>query len=442
MSEQGLDLRRSLRLAWRHRTIVGIVAALGLLLGAGYATIHPSMLTSKTLIILPPNTPNMATEVVIAGSDPVLAGALPSLPRGTTLTSLRNHVKVRSVTSTVLSFSATGTTPAAAQATATAVAASYLAYVGSSSSPVGHIAGRVIQPATPAAGTSPLVHQLSAGLIGAILGTLIGIIVALAARRRDRTLRERDQIANSIGVPVLASLPVDHPSDPAEWVKLLDGYQPDIVDAWHLRKALQYLGVSGANPADGNGHGNVIGIGVTASLTVISLSSDKDALALGPQLAVFAASLDIPTTLVIGPQGDANTAAALRTACAASEAASSQRPGKLRVAVAEGGDYDPRPRGRLTIVVTVVDSDTPKMPDTVHTSAAVLGVSAGGATAEQLARAAVCAAVDGRDVVGILVADPDKTDRSTGRIPRLAQPAAARRKMPTRLNGFTTEIRR
>jgi capsular polysaccharide biosynthesis protein len=444
MSEPGLDLRRSLRLAWRHRTIVGIVAALGLLLGAGYATLHPSMLTSKTLIILPPNTPNMATEVVIAGSDPVLTGALPSLPRGTTLAALRNHVKVRSVTSTVLSFSATGTTAATAQATATAVAASYLAYVGSSSSPVGHIAGRVIQPATPAAGTSPLVHQLSAGLIGAILGTLIGIIVALAARRRDRTLRERDQIANSIGVPVLASLPVDHPSDPAEWVKLLDGYQPDIVDAWHLRKALQYLGVSGASPADGNsnGHGNVVGIGVTASLTVISLSSDRDALALGPQLAVFAASLDIPTTLVIGPQGDANAAAALRTACAASEAASSQRPGRLRVAVAENGDFDPRPRGRLTIVVTVVDSDTPKMPDTVHTSAAVLGVSAGGATAEQLARAAVCAAVDGRDVVGILVADPDKTDRSTGRIPRLAQPAAARRKMPTRLNGFTTEIRR
>jgi hypothetical protein len=52
----------------------------------------------------------------------------------------------------------------------------------------------------------------------------------------------------------------------------------------------------------------------------------------------------------------------------------------------------------------------------------------------------VSAAVDGRDVVGILVADPERTDRSTGRVPRLVQPA--RRKMPTRLNGFSTEIRR
>jgi hypothetical protein len=90
--------------------------------------------------------------------------------------------------------------------------------------------------------------------------------------------------------------------------------------------------------------------------------------------------------------------------------------------------------------VTVVDGKAPKMPDTMHTAAAVLAVSAGAATAEQLARAAVCAAVDGRDVVGILVADPERTDRSTGRVPRLAQPT--RRKMPTRLNRFSTEIRR
>lgn len=436
MSEQALDLRRSLRVAWRHKTIVGIVAALGLLLGAGYAALHPSMLTSKTLVVLPPNTPNTATEVVVAGSDPVLTGAMPSLPRGTTLTALRNQVHIRSVTSTILSFSATGKTQAEAETAANAVAGSYLAYVGSASSPVGHVAGRVLQSATTAAGTSSLAHLLNAGLVGAIVGTLIGIIVALAARRNERTLRERDQIANSIGVPVLASLPVDHPSDPAGWAKLLDDYEPNIVDAWHLRKALQYLGVSGFNPADGNGNG----IGGASSLTVISLSSDKGALALGPQLAVFAASLDIPTTLVIGPQGDVNAAAALRTACAVPPPASARRSGKLQVAVADDRDLDGRPKGRLTIVVTVVDSSTPQMPDTMRTAAAVLGVSAGAATAEQLARAAVCAAVDGRDVVGILVADPEQTDRSTGRIPRLVQPP--RRRMPTRLNALTTEIRR
>jgi capsular polysaccharide biosynthesis protein len=439
MSEQGLDLRRSLHIAWRYKTVVAIVAAFGFLLGAGYASIHPSMLSAKTLVVLPQNTPNMATEVVVAGSDPVLNSAIQSLPAGTTLVNLRSTVQVRSVTSTVISISAKARTAAAAVATANAVAASYLAYVGSSTSPVGHVAGRVLAPAVSATGSSPIAHLLTTGLILAIVGIVIGVIAVLATRRRDRTLRERDEIANSIGVPVLAALPVDHPSDPAGWVKLLDDYQPDAVGAWHLRKALQYLRISTPSAGPVNGNGN--GLGGAHSLSVISLSSDKGALALGPQLAVFAASLDIPTTLVIGSHGDVNTAAALRTACAVPPPAGSRRQANLRVSVAEEGDLDGRQKGRLTILVTVLDSRAPKMPETTPTDAAVLAVSAGAATAEQLARAAVSAAVDGRDVIGILVADPERTDRSTGRVPRLVQPAA-RRKMPTRLNGFSTEIRR
>ena len=45
---------------------------------------------------------------------------------------------------------------------------------------------------------------------------------------------------------------------------------------------------------------------------VLSLSSDPRAIALGPQLAVFAASQGIPTALVIGPQQDATVTATLR----------------------------------------------------------------------------------------------------------------------------------
>ena len=94
MSEQTLDLRKSLWIAWRHKTIVGIVAALGLLIGAGYATLHPVMLDSKAVVVLPQSTPNMATEVVVASSDPVLQGALPSLGPGMTLTQLRSFLAV------------------------------------------------------------------------------------------------------------------------------------------------------------------------------------------------------------------------------------------------------------------------------------------------------------------------------------------------------------
>ena len=73
----------------------------------------------------------------------------------------------------------------------------------------------------------------------------------------------------------------------------------------------------------------------------------------------------------------------------------------------------------MTVVVAVVDSRSPRVPDTMRTTATVLGVSAGAATADQLARAAMSAAVDGREVAGILVADPEPTDRTTGRIPQL-----------------------
>jgi hypothetical protein len=53
----------------------------------------------------------------------------------------------------------------------------------------------------------------------------------------------------------------------------------------------------------------------------------------------------------------------------------------------------------------------------------VLGVSADAATAEQLARVAASAAADGRHIDGILVADPDSADQTTGRIQPLARPA-------------------
>jgi hypothetical protein len=232
-------------------------------------------------------------------------------------------------------------------------------------------------------------------------------------------------------------LPVNHPADAADWTRLLEDYQPGVVNAWRLRQALQFLGMTDDsldNYSSNNGHyrrGDF-------SVTVLSLSSDRPALALGPQLAVFAASQRIPTTLVIGPQQDADAAATLRTACAAPPSTSSNRPSHLRVVVSDG-HIDTPPDAVLTVVVAVVDSRSPRVPPTMRTTATVLGVSAGATTADQLARAAMNAADDGRQITGILVADPESTDRTTGRIPELPRRYTRR---PTRLRGLTTEIRR
>jgi len=431
MSQQALDLRGSLQAVRRHRVIVGRAAALGLVAGAVFTLLQPSMLASKTLVELPPNmtsidgqpTRGLGTQVVIASSDPVLANAMRSVHPAVSLETLRGRVQVNSVTPDIIAFSAQGVTAAQAKGIANAVANSYISYNSSPGSP----GGRVLERATTATGTPLPMRLLVTGGLGVLLGALVGAIVALAISRNDRRLRGRDEIAAAVGVPVLASIPVGHPSDAAGWTKLLEGYEPGVVHAWGLRKALHHLGLTDFKGGSG------------ASLAVLSVSSDPGALALGPQLAVFAASLEVPTALVIGPQQDANATATLRAACTVTSATPSGRSGHLQVTVGDHEDVDRQPGAALTIAVAVVDGRTPRVADTMRTTATVLGVSAGAVTAEQLARVAVSAADDGRDIAGIIVADPDPADHTTGRLPQPTRPA--QRRLPTRLTGTTTETR-
>jgi capsular polysaccharide biosynthesis protein len=419
MNEQVLDLRRFVRSVQRHKILVSALAALGLVIGGGLAVLFPAALTSKALVVLPHSAPNIATQVVIAGSDPVLSRALPQAGQGVTLQELRSEVQVKSLTSYLISVSATGTSAARAEATANAVARSYIGYIDSASSPVGGVPASMFEPATTATGPSPAERLFLYFLFGAVGGAVAGTIAALAISRRDQRLRRRDEIANSMGLPVLASLPVGHPADAAGWTKLLESYAPGPVHAWNLRNALKELGVIGAGEGNGANGGGY-------SLAVLSLSCDPGAVALGPQLAVFAASLGIPTALVIGPQQDADVTATLRTACAVPPPPASRRPGSLQVAVCDDGNIKDQSDTALTVVVAVVDGRNPRVSDTLRATTTVLGVSAGAATAEQLARAAVSAVADGRDVTGILLADPDPADRTSGRVPKLTRAAQPR----------------
>jgi len=431
MSQQTPNLRTFLQVVWRHKTLVGIMTALGLLIGAAFAVLNPPAITSNALVMLPQSAPSIQTQVVIASSDPVLSAAAPSITPTMSVDDLRSKVSVKSLTSYVLSVSATSTTAAQAEAIANAVANSYINYVGSGRL-IQNVPARVLESATTATGTKPLESLIIYGFSGALLGVVIGAIAAIRIDRKDPRLRERDDIANSLGVPVIASIPVDHPTNAEDWAKLLQDYRPAVVHEWHLRKLLKQLGVLSANLNNGSD-------GDARSIAVLSLSSDARALALGPQLAVFAASLGISTELVIGPQQDTNSVAFLRTACAAASPASSKSPNRLRVTVTDDSNVAGKPGVALVVVVVVVDSSNPRVPDTVRTRINLLGVSAGVASAEQLARAAVSAAADGRNITGILIADPEPTDRTTGSVPQLVRPAAYR--LPTRLNGMT-EIKR
>jgi capsular polysaccharide biosynthesis protein len=448
MSQETLDLRRSLQLVRRHKIVVGIFAALGLLAGVGLVLHRPPMPSSQALVevLLSPSAqaaapaqagaasinPALGTQIVIATSNPVLAGVQRTVDPTLSLQTLQSRIQVTSdASSNFLSIRAEGKTAAQAEDTANAVANSYVAYCRNVGCP--QVQGTmVLEPATTATGSSLSSRLLTIAVLGALLGALVGAMGVLALSRRDRRLRKRDEIADSIGVPVLASISVIHPSGAAGWTKLLADYQPGVVDAWRLRKALQYLGLDDLKlngPQPGNG----------SSLEVLSFGFDSGALALGPQLAVFAASRGIPTALVVGPQQDIKAAATLRAACAAPPPPS-RRSSQLQVVVKDHDSSTRPPDAVLTVVVAVVDGQDPQVADTTRSAATVLGVSAGAVTAEQVARVAASAAAAGRDITGILVADPDPDDPTTGRLPRLARPT--HRRGPTRMTVATGETRR
>lgn len=442
MTQQPLDLRTSLRIAQRYRNLIGGLAALGLIAGLVYAVLNPPKATGEALVVIPQLlsqanaattnagttiTAGTETQVVIAGSDPVLQAAVPDITPAMTLPELRKSVQVSNPAGAIIAIDGHSSNGAQAIAIANAVAKSYVAYVTSAHSPAGRVDASLLQPAETTTGDSLVAGLLPGVLIGIAAGVIIGFIFALARGRNDRGLRERDSIANAVGIPVLAAMPVMQASDPAAWSQLLDEYQPSVVHAWQLRKLLWHLGIPNAQNNDEEGN--------AASLAVLSLSSDRRALALGPQLAVFAASLGIKTVLAVDKKQDPAVTAALYVACA--DAA--RRRGALRTLVLGDGEVADLSGAEFVVLVIVSDADAPRMPDTLRTDLTVLGVSAGAVTAEELARIAMVADVDGRGVTGILVADPDASDRTTGRIPQLPGP---RRRMPTRVTGIPTESRR
>src|SRR3954452_25626330 len=83
MTEEILDVRSMLRILWRFRFLLVVVAVVGAALGAAYALASPPLARSSALVLLPPAPVNGSdqashdpeTQVAIATSTPVLAAA-------------------------------------------------------------------------------------------------------------------------------------------------------------------------------------------------------------------------------------------------------------------------------------------------------------------------------------------------------------------------------
>jgi hypothetical protein len=424
MTQQQPNLRRTQRIVQRYKGIVAGFLILGAVAGIAYAYLNPPLESSSTIVILPTPKPNIATDQLIAESEPVLAKALPGIGGGTTLQELRTKITVTSPTANALTITATDKSASVAEADANAVAAAYLAFIGSSSSPVGAVSGRVFEPATTATSGSAITTYVIYGPIGLVVGGIVGFVVALRRDRGDRRLRTRDELASSIGVPVLASVDAEEPGSAHGWLKLFAEYEPDPVQAWALRTTLARL------RATGSGSGSGADGDSRAKVAVVSLTTDPGALAIGPQLAVFASSLGIRTVLVVLAQSPGESVAGLRAACAAWRPASAKQADSLRVVEATDADLDSLPEAPLTVVVTTVDDSAALVSSAVRRHATVLAVSPRTVTALQLARAAAAAADAGASVAGIVVANPDPDDTTTGMAPAVSRRTSA---LPTRV---------
>jgi capsular polysaccharide biosynthesis protein len=404
VSAQQLDVKKSWRAIRRDRLLIVAIALIGLVAGIAYAFAQPPMHTATSMVVLPPplsaepdkatGTQSVETQVFIAESAPVLRSAGQNLSPALSTEVVRSRVMVTAVTDDVIRIDAKGTTSGQAIQLANAMAEVYLVFITTDQKLPGDlgkkIGARVLEEATAARGGSMLVHSGIYGGLGALLAAIAAAIGVLMRARGDRRLRLRDEVADAVGLPVLASVSSYRAVDPSDWAQLLERYTPTAVDAWSLRKTLHHLNL------------DVKG-GAPSSLNVISFADDDKARSLGPQLAAFAASIGISTSMVVG-------------------------------------NHTERPPGSvaLDIHLVLVDRDAPHLADATRTTSTIVALSAGTVTAEELARLAVATAADDRSIDGLVVTDPDPFDRTIGRV---SQSQRSSSRLPTLLTGTARRTR-
>jgi hypothetical protein len=176
MSQQAPDLPRSVQIIGRYRTLVGMMAVMGLLAGAVFAALNPPGSTSTALVAF--TAPRCPAEAICGG--PMFS---PGYIAATVLKTLPSGVQMELVTGTVLAVSATAGTAAQAEASTDAAVRSYLAYAASLTYLGQRPSARILTPATIAAGTAPPKQVFGDALLGAVLGALAGIMAALAGSR-------------------------------------------------------------------------------------------------------------------------------------------------------------------------------------------------------------------------------------------------------------------
>lgn len=446
MNQPPMNLRGAAKVTRRYKKLVGAVALIGLVAGVGYAVINPPQLSSQALLVIPLPSPNIETQVLIAGSTPVLDGALPALG-SESFQSLQSAVKVAEVTPNAISITAKNSSARQAENEANAVTSSYISFITSSKTPIASVEPRILVSASTATGISMSESILIDGVIGLLAGLLIGLVAAAGRDRREGRLWQRDQIARAASAPVLAALAAGGsggtgwrvrfdrrrpaarsrsarvPGDARAWARFFKDFEPLTGSTWQLRTVLDRLAaVRGIGSAGG-------------TVTVLSVSSDRTALVLGPQLAVFAARAGTRTALVVGPQYPPADTAGLQAVAAAGS-----QLDRLRIVNANPADDDWSQRDvELSVIVVTVQGSEPAVPAALAAIPTVLAVTAGAVTSQELARVAAAVRQSGSRIAGVIVGNPEASDGTTGLTPGQRRPTV--HGSAASLNGRVTEMR-
>jgi capsular polysaccharide biosynthesis protein len=315
---------------------------------------------------------------------------------------------------------------------------------------------QIIQPAAPATGPSQVRRVITGALIGGVSAVAGTALVLLIRRLRDPRVRARDDLADAVGSSVIADVASRPQRSVAQWLTFFETYEASAVEAWAFRQVFRALVAStptSHDPSRTGATGLPGRVEHPRSLTLIAHAGDQRAVAVAPQLAVCAASLGIATRFVVATGHD--DAPALCAACATDrgsqlrtglvleagidDAALTQNPSSSAMSNTFAGPMnrlavDPAHHAvDLTIVLAVVDRKEPMLRGVPVTSVTVLGISPGVATREDLARLAVAVDNGGRRIDGIVVADPDPSDRTTGR--RTLDERALQTPLPVRMTG-------
>jgi hypothetical protein len=173
MNQQAPDLPRFVQIIGRYRSLIGLVALLGALVGVLFAALNPPASSSQTLVVF--TAPTCPGGGICGGPafSPAFIGPM-------LLKQFPNGVQVKPVTGDVVSISVAAGTAARAEVIANAAARSYVIDAGALPYMGEYASAQILQSATSTAATTPFKQVVGDALLGAVLGALLGVIAALA----------------------------------------------------------------------------------------------------------------------------------------------------------------------------------------------------------------------------------------------------------------------